>query len=278
MFDFKLFAPHKHRLGIALGSGGARGLAHIAFLKVLSELDITPHIVCGTSMGALVGALYCSGLSPQEIEHRYHSISLLNWGRFIDLSIPAIHGLIKGDKITRWLREESKLTTFENLKIPLKIVATDFWNQEEVVLDHGDLIQAVRSSISIPGIFEPVKYNHSVLTDGGAVNPVPYDIIRQDCDVLIAIDVTGLQKPDASSAELPNIFECILNSLQIMESSILENKLAKSSPDFIYQPPIVNISILDFTKYNEIIESSQPEISRFHNDMLKFKASLSKSR
>ena len=272
MLDFWHKAFKNKRIGIALGGGGARGLAHIGFLKVLDELDITPQIVSGTSIGAMLGALYCSGLSAQEIENHYHKISLLNWGRLVDLSIPAIHGLVKGDRITKLLREDYNLTSFENLKIPLKIVATDFWNQDMVVLDSGDIVQAIRASISIPGIFEPVKSGDKILTDGGAVNPVPYDIIRNDCDILIAVDVTGQHQPANSQIESPNIFECIINSFHIMESTILENQLEKSAPNFIYQPGIVNVSIIDFTKFKEITELSQPEIERFRQDMMAYKA------
>ena len=272
MFEFLNRTFKDKRLGIALGGGGARGLAHIGFLKILADLDITPHIVSGTSIGAMIGAMYCSGLSPYEIERLYHKISILNWGKLIDLSIPAIHGLVKGERIIKMLREEYNLSTFENLKIPLKVVATDFWNREEVVFDHGDLVTAIRASISIPGIFEAVRIDDRILTDGGAVNPVPYDIIENDCDLLIAVDVTGELMPDNQKNESPNIFECIINSFHIMESALLENKLEKNSPDFLYQPSIFNISIIDFTKYDEIMEQSEPEFERFRQDMLRFKA------
>lgn len=276
MFEFLNRTFKDKRLGIALGGGGARGLAHIGFLKILADLDITPHIVSGTSIGAMIGAMYCSGLSPYEIEKLYHKISILNWSKFIDPSIPAIHGLVKGERIIKLLREEYNLSTFENLKIPLKVVATDFWNREEVVFDQGDLVKAIRASISIPGIFEAVKIGNRILTDGGAVNPVPYDIIQNDCDLLIAVDVTGELLPEDQKTESPNIFECIINSFHIMESALLENKLEKDSPDFLYQPQIVNISIIDFTKYNEIMEQSKSEFDRFRQDMLKFKAKCCK--
>jgi NTE family protein len=273
MFDFKKNKIRSHRLGIALGGGGARGLVHIAFLKVLADLDITPVIVSGTSIGALIGAIYCSGISPYEIEKRHKSMTLLDWGRLIDLAIPAVHGLVKGDKIIKYLNKEYNLTKFEKLQIPLKIVATDFWNKEEVVFQDGDLLQAIRASISIPGVFEPISFNDRILTDGGAANPVPYDIIRNDCDLLVAIDVTGNFSPDRDASDLPYIFDCIVNSFQIMESVILDNKLAKSSPDLLYQPDIMNISLRDFYKYDDIIKQSRPEIDRFREDMIKFKAS-----
>lgn len=271
MFDFKLKKKRIQRLGIALGGGGAKGLAHIAFLKILEELDLKPDIVAGTSIGALIGSLYCSGISPTEIEELYNSISLLEWGRLIDLSIPSIHGLVKGDRISRLLKEQG-LTSFDNLKIPLKVVATDFWKKKEVIMEAGNLVKAIRASISIPGVFEPLVLGDKVLTDGGAVNPVPYDIIRSECDILVAIDVTGRQEPDSHVVEKPNIFECILNSFHVMESALLENKLAKSKPDLLYQPDIVNVNIMDFKRYKDVISQSEDELRRFRQDMLRYKA------
>ena len=267
MFDY-LFPKKKDlRLGLALGGGGAKGLAHIGFLKILDEMGITPTIISGTSMGAFIGAMYCSGLSAVEIEDLYKKTTLFELGRLIDLAIPAIHGLAKGDKISRFLSKEIGLSTFENLKIPMKIVSTDYWQKKQIILDQGDLVKAVRASISVPGIFEPVLHEGYVLTDGGAVNPVPYDIIRDECDILAAIDVTGRQQPESQKEEVPNIFECIMNSFHIMETALLENKLAKSKPDFLYQPDIINISILDFTHYDEVISFAQPEINRFKQDI-----------
>jgi len=275
MFEFLLPKKKNLRIGLALGGGGAKGLAHIGFLKILDELEITPAIISGTSMGAMIGAMYCSGLSAVEIEEIYEKTTLIELGRLIDLAIPAIHGLAKGDKISRFLTKEIGLSTFENLQIPLKVIATDYWQKKQIVLDHGDLAKAVRASISVPGIFEPVLLNNHVLTDGGAVNPVPYDIIRDDCDILLAIDVTGRQQPESKKEEVPNIFECIMNSFHIMETALLENKLAKSKPDFLYRPDIVNISIIDFTHYDEVINFSQPEINRFKNDIINLLPQLS---
>lgn len=270
MFNFKLNKRKDLKVGLALGGGGARGLAHIAFLKILDELDIKPAIVSGTSMGALIGAMYCSGLSGKEIEELYRGISILELGRLMDLAIPAVHGLAKGDRISKLLKKEVGLTTFEELKIPLKIVATDYWNKSEIVLNHGNLVKAVRSSISVPGVFEPVSHIGKILTDGGAVNPVPYDIIKDDCNLLIAIDVTGRHIPDSQAQKLPNIFECIMNSFHILETSLLKNKLSRSKPDFLYQPDIVNVSIIDFTRYDEIIKFSEPELNHFREDMQKY--------
>lgn len=271
MFDFKLPLNRPDSLGLALGGGGAKGLAHIGFLKVLDELNITPAIICGTSMGALIGAMYCNGLSAQEIEDIYKDFSLLEMSRFLDLAIPAHKGLAKGDRISRFLSDKVGLTTFDDLKIPLKIVATDYWNKRQVILNHGSLVKAVRASISVPGIFEPLPHVGRILTDGGAVNPVPFDIIMKDADLVAAVDVTGRQQPESGSKDIPNIFECIMNSFHIMESALLENKLSKTKPHLLYQPDIVNISIIEFTKFEEIISFAQPEIERFRADLTKLK-------
>ncbi|MCF7920819.1 MAG: patatin-like phospholipase family protein [Candidatus Cloacimonetes bacterium] len=274
MLELKFPLKKKLHLGLALGGGGAKGLAHIEFLKILDELEIKPAIISGTSLGAMIGAMYCSGLNALNIEEFYKKTTLLELSKLIDLAIPAIHGLVKGDRIVKFLTKEVGLTTFEDLQIPLKIIATDYWNKKQVILNHGNLVKAIRASISVPGIFEPVHHLGRILTDGGAVNPVPFDIIREECDILVAIDVTGRQRPDSNSEELPNIFDCIINSFHIMESSLLENKLAKSKPDFLYQPDIINTSIIDFTHYDEIIEYSLPELKCFREDMLKLKPRL----
>lgn len=271
MFNFKLNHRKDLKLGLALGGGGARGLAHIGFLKILDDLEIKPAMISGTSMGALIGAMYCSGMTGNDIEAFYKSISIIELGRLLDLAIPAVHGLAKGDRIKKLLEKEIGLTTFEELQIPLKIVATDYWNKKEIVLNHGNLVKAVRSSISVPGILEPVQHLNKTLTDGGAVNPVPYDVIKDDCNLLAAIDVTGRQIPGSKDDEIPNIFECIMNSFHIMETALIENKLSHSKPDFLYQPDIVNISIIDFTRYDEIMKDSDSEFKRFKTDMLNYK-------
>jgi NTE family protein len=274
MLELKFPWKKDLRLGLALGGGGAKGLAHIGFLEILDELKITPSIISGTSMGAMLGAMYCSGLKATEIEMIYKKLSLLEMGKMIDFAIPAIHGLAKGDKISRFLNKDIGLTTFENLNIPLKIITTDYWNKKQIILNSGDLVKAIRASISIPGIFEPTRHLGKILTDGGAVNPVPYDVIRDDCDVLVAIDVTGRQQPESSSDEMPSIFESIMNSFHIMETALMENKLAKSKPDFLYQPDIVNVRIIDYTHYDDVIKYSQPEIDRFREDMSLLKPRL----
>ena len=123
-----------------------------------------------------------------------------------------------------FLRKNLPVKTFEALPIPLKIVATDYWKRRQLIFDSGDLIPAIRASISIPVIFEPVQMNDIILIDGGAVNPVPMSIIRDECDLLIAIDVSGTNIPPKKKS-MPSMFDTIINTFHISETVFVENQL-----------------------------------------------------
>lgn len=250
------------RIGLALGGGGARGFAHMAYIQVLDEIGVRPSILSGTSMGAIVAAFYASGYSGKEMETLAHGLGFREIKKFFDLSLFTGAALLKGEGIEEFLRKNLKRRRFEDLEIPLKIVATDFWNRSEVVFDSGDLIHAIRASISIPGLFEPVVYRKKVLIDGGASNPVPYDIIRNECDFLIAIDVTGTRKPQ-SHKKKPSMLESILATFEIMQASIIQNKMRIIQPDLYCQPPLVNVGILEFHKLEEILDSAKMAMPYF---------------
>jgi len=247
------------RLGLALGGGGAKGLSHIAFLKVLDGLGIKPAAISGTSIGALIGGLYAFGLSGGEIEKLFTDLGLLEMGRMLDISWRARSGLIKGEKLMSFMRRLVHGRRIEELTIPLKIVATDFWKRVQVVLDRGDLVEAVRASVSIPGIFEPVSLGDRILIDGGVVNPLPYDVIRRECDLLVAVDVSGQKTPPEAAGEKPNVFECILSSFQILEAAVIESKMRLSQPDLVLKPRLQNVRVLEFYRVREILEGVQAE-------------------
>lgn len=252
----------KPRIGLALGGGGARGFAHIAYIQVLDEIGIRPCILSGTSMGAIVAAFYASGYSGKDMEILAHGLGFRQIQKLFDLSLFTGSALLKGEGVEEFLRKNLKVRRFEDLEIPLKIVATDFWNRSELIFDSGDLVQALRASISIPGIFEPVVYRKKVLIDGGASNPVPYDVIRNLCDFLIAIDVTGTRKPE-SKKKKPTMLESILATFEIMQASIIQNKMRVIQPDLYCQPPLVNVEILEFHKLEEILKSTKMAIPHF---------------
>lgn len=260
-----LFKKNAVRLGLTLGGGGARGLAHIAFLKVMDELGIRPTVISGTSIGAVMGALYASGRSGLEIEHIFKELNLLEIVSLVDIDwLHTREGLIRGDKIIRTLAKLTRNKAFEELDIPLKVVATDFWKQEEVIFDRGNLSEAVRASISLPGIFGPVVADRQVLIDGGIVNSLPYEIIRPDCDVLVAVAVTGeIAPPEPQASPKPNIFEALMISFQTMEEANVEAKLRRSRPDYFIKPKLQGIDILDFKNMDRILASAAPDAAAF---------------
>lgn len=168
----------RKKIGIALGGGGARGLAHIGVLKVFDEFGIHPDIISGTSIGAIVGALYAGGHKPAEIEHLVLS---LNWKKLIslvDMAIP-VSGLFHGNRVVSLLKSIIGDLEFNQLRCNFSCVATDIVNGEQVILQDGSLIEAVRASISLPGIFTPVLISGRHLVDGGLVNTVPVSVCRQ---------------------------------------------------------------------------------------------------
>jgi len=252
---------------LALGCGGAKGLAHIAFLKVFDELQIKPSIISGSSMGSVIGALYASGVSAAEIEGFYNKMTLFKVTNMIDLSLSRKGLSIRGKKIMTWLRKRIKCQDFAELEIPLKIVATDFWNRTEVVFDKGDIVDAIRASISIPGIFRPYVIGDHVYIDGGIVNPVPYDRIRDDCELLIAIDVYNYPPEDAKKA-VPNTFESIFYTYDIMYNILMNKKVDISRPDIYVQTSLRGINILDFHKLNEVYDYIGDDVKRFKRELI----------
>jgi NTE family protein len=188
-------SPGKAKIGYALGGGGARGLAHIGVMKVLEQHGIRPSVIAGTSMGALIGALYASGLRAGDIE-RALRLDVRRLTLLTDLR-PTAGGLVQGKRVMETLRSFLGDLTFEDLKIPYACVATDIMNGEEVVLRSGPVVAAVRASISIPGIFTPVNVGGRYLVDGGLVNVVPVSTCRDmGADYVVGVNVM----PDPSQA------------------------------------------------------------------------------
>lgn len=263
------------KLGLALGGGGARGLAHVLMLEVFDELGIRPDCISGTSIGAIMGALYSAGHSAREIRELVetllqverkelaHALVKFNIFKWIELIDPRLGkgGLIDADHFMGYLHKAIRQESFEKLAIPLQAVATDYWTGQEVVLDSGELLLAIRASMALPDIFSPVQYGQHLLVDGGAVNPLPYDILPADCDLTIAIDVTGMLQ--ARSHMEPSFFESIFRSFRIMGQAIIKEKLKRQSPDIYIKPEIRNIRTLEFTRYVEIYRQSAPAKEEF---------------
>ncbi len=266
------------RVGLALGGGGVRGLAHILVLELLDELHLRPCVIAGTSIGALCGALYASGVSgkglrrlvdtvfrPQNPGRRASirkKVELLRW---VGPPHPSHGGLIEPEKFLRHLLEGIPKTTFEDLDIPLHVVATDFWSGEEVVFDSGAILPALRASIAIPGLLAPVSIGGRVLVDGGLVNLVPYDHLGPHCDFTIAVDVGRSRMPGRQ--ELPGVREAILGAFDMMQAAALEAKVASRPPDILVQPSSDSIHILDFGRAYDVFEQAKPAIKELRIEL-----------
>ncbi|PID56314.1 MAG: patatin [Ignavibacteriae bacterium] len=265
------------KIGLALGAGGARGLAHILMLEVFEELGIMPHIISGSSIGAIIGASFASGTCTKEIKEVVNDLIYHKNSKFWELHKKTDYtkmlnffdfglkhgGIIKGVKFQKVLRKEIKANTFKELKIPLKIITTDYWSHEQVVVDKGDLQKAVIASFSLPGLFPPIECNGKLLIDGGMSNPLPYDVLPNDCDITIAIDISA--KKNKIENGTPPPYDVLFSAFQIMQNSIVIEKLKRAKPDILINTEIQGIRIHEFMKSKTIYEKSKSS-----KDKLKF--------
>ena len=253
------------RLGLALGGGGARGLAHIPIFELLDRMRIKPCCIAGTSIGAVLGAMYASGVKGSEIRSLVQETiirkstspgelfkDIKKLVKFMDIDFLG-PGIFKGDSIMKYFYDAIHRDNFEDLEIPLKVVATDFWASEQTVISSGNLLKAVKASMGLPGLFTPVKYGERILIDGGGVNPVPFDVL-DDCDLIVAVDVLGYAESESSKP--PGAVKAVLEMFDIMQRSIVETKLEISQPDIYIKPDIRNIGMLEFHRAEEIYSSA----------------------
>lgn len=266
------------KIGLALGGGGAKGLAHIPMLEVIDEMGIKVHRIAGTSIGAIMGALYASGMTgahirelvDQAITVKGHTFrdtlknrNALKWIQLLDLDLKH-HGLLRGDKFIDSLYKAMGVLTFEKLNIPLCVVATDFWTSGQAVFESGPLLPAIRASMGLPGVFTPVTMDNRVLIDGGGVNPVPHDLLG-DCDIIVAIDVMG--DTGISTPEIPTMFRAMLGMFDIMQKSIISEKLKHSPPDIYIKPDITGVDILEFFKADDIYAQAVPARNKLKKEL-----------
>jgi NTE family protein len=234
-------------------------LAHIGVLATLEQAGIRIGSIAGTSMGAILGAAYAAGRTPAEL--RAVSAQLGGYGRLIglaDLGIPR-SGLIKGTTVQRFLQELfSPHHSFDTLALPLAVAAVDLRRAEEVVLDSGDLLRAVRASMAVPGIFPPVEWDDRLLVDGGVLNNLPVDLARaQGARVVVAVDV-GLDPRDEatwSSTRLPRLGMHMWRAASVMMARNTAGKLAQAPPDLLIRPPLPPrvTSVAGFRRAEELI-------------------------
>lgn len=257
-------------VGIALGAGGANGLAHVLMLEALDELAIKPHRIAGSSMGAVIGALYASGMTARQIRELIDRLIIspkeslfeeltdeasLRWIEFLDIDL-GHGGFLSGENFVNFLYETIQTDTFAELEIPLKIVAADLWHHTQVVLESGSLLSAIKASMALPGVFEPVELDGRTLIDGGTVNPVPYDLLMEECDIVIGIEVIGDRTIPKSGKT--SYLDTIFNSVKVMQRAIMAEKLRRVKPDIYIAPEIYDIRALEFYRANEVYEQARP--------------------
>jgi NTE family protein len=252
---------------LALGAGGARGLAHIAVLEAFDELGVMPVVIAGSSMGAVVGAAYAAGMAGKEIRafalrlarERATVMSALieaRVGRFTDL----VSGLgnpflVDGERFLDRLWPDVVPDRFEDLRLPLQVVATDYFARSEAVFSGGPLVPSVAGSMAIPGLIRPVKAGERLLVDGGATNPLPFDLLIGRADVIVAVDVTGGPAPQPNRT--PG-FDAMFGTLQIMQGAIVAAKLKIYRPEIVVRPAVDRFRVLDFFEARAILTASEP--------------------
>lgn len=263
-------AGAKPTIGLALGAGGASGLAHILMLEALDEMAIKPHRIAGSSIGAIIGALYAAGMTGKQIrelveqfiispgEHVLEELinkDALRWVEFLDIELGS-GGILSSEGFITFLYDTLKPKTFEKLQIPLTVVAADLWNREQVVLQSGELLPAIQASMALPGVFQPVVLNKRVLVDGGTVNPVPYDLLLAECEIVIGIDVSGERTQPKETT--PGYFTTVFNSAKIMQQAIMTEKLDRQTPAIYIKPRIIDIRALEFYRAKDVFNQAAP--------------------
>lgn len=264
------------RLGLALGGGGARGFAHILVAEALDELGVRPHVVAGTSIGAIYGAAMAAGLSGKEM--RAHTEEILSArvdlarnlfaaraepvSRILNL-LPIRTSLFNAETLMDALLPRRIPSSFEELAIPLSVVATDFFDQEPFIVGTGPIRRAVAASMALPALFTPVRIDGHVLLDGGLVNPLPFDVVAPAADVTIAIDVSGAPTARADRAA-PSAIEVLASSSQIFQRAIVREKLKSTRPDIYIDCPVDAFTVLDFHRFKDVLAVAAPV-----KDMLK---------
>ena len=276
----------KPKIGLALGSGSARGWAHIGVIRALEEAGIRPDVVCGCSIGAFVGAAYVNG----DLDRLEKWISALAWKDMLGLmDVRLAGGLIKGDKLIAFLEKHFVDKNIETLPMPYGCVATDLANGREIWLREGSVVAAVRASIALPGLFAPVGRDGRLLVDGGLVNPVPVSLCRAlGADIVIAVDLgsdivgsslkrgvpagerRGKNWSDRllaslglkSNGDVPSVTSVLSTSIQIMQSRIARSRLAGEPADVLIAPRLAHLGLMDYHRAAEAMPEGVAAVKR----------------
>jgi NTE family protein len=254
---------------LAFGSGGSRGLAHIAICEALDELGRKPVRVAGSSVGALVGAVYCAGMTGKEMRRYvmglahgraevFRRLIATRGSTFVGLLTAGLGSmtLVDAEKFCRQFLPGMVPDRFEDLAIPLTVIASDLYRREQVAFSSGPLWPALAASIALPTLMRPVMIDGQILIDGGATNPLPFEHLRERADVTVAVDISG--EPLARRGELPNPWECLLAAVLVMASAITAEKIKHAPPDLIVRPKVGQFRMLDFLQASAILRAAEP--------------------
>jgi len=255
-------APRIPAIGVALGGGFARGMAHIGVLKVLEEEGIPIRLMTGTSVGALIGASYCSGLSLEDLEKVAHSCRFTTFARWT----VSRYGFASNDRMVTFLTRTLKVKTFEELRIPLGVTATDFNTGQGVVFHSGSIIDPVRASCAYPGMFLPVEIRGRYLVDGMLSHPVPTRPLRDmGAERVLAVHLKGTW---AKGGAPRHLFDVIGQSFAIAQDAM--SSLWKDAADIVVEPDVAGFAYDDFKRAGELIQSGEvamrkvlPEVRRW---------------
>lgn len=262
--------PRIPSIGLALGSGGAGGLAHIAILGVFDELGLKPAAIAGTSIGAVMGALYAGGLDATEIRAVFEEFG----GSRLDMLSgllqadggSGIAGLLETDLVNggvldidgflEFLAGKIEARTFAELDIELAVVATDYWSGEMRVIREGELFPALAASMAVPALFAPVQRGDALLIDGGTSNPLPFDVLQGSSDIVVAVDVSGSRR--RGDAQAPGMLDMLFKTFEIMQGSLISQRLVSHAPDIYIKVDTSGIRLLDFNRIDEVLEQARP--------------------
>jgi NTE family protein len=281
----------KPRIGLALGTGSARGWAHIGAIRALEERGIKADLVCGTSIGALVGAAYASG----ELDRLEEWVTGLAWTKVVRLmDLTWRGGLIRGQRLFTLFRTIFNDRDIDSLPIPYGAVATELYSGRELWLQHGNLLDAVRASCALPGLFTPVIRDNVVLVDGGLVNPVPVSMCRAlGAEIVIAVDLTwgklgpyrdrgravaprevpgwlsrlrpGWVEKKSKAEEsplIPSIFEVFNTALDVVEMRVARSRLSGDPADVLITPLLPDFATMDYHRAREAIDEGRAAVER----------------
>lgn len=276
----------KPRVGLVLGSGSARGWAHIGVIRTLEEHGVVPDVICGTSIGALVGAVHGIG-ALTDLEAWVRGLGITDVVSFMDVRLDG--GMLKGERLMDFFKQKFSDSPIEALRLPFGAVATSLHTGSEIWLRTGSTLDAVRASIALPGLFSPVWHEDQLLVDGGLVNPVPVSLARaMGAEILIAVDLNAdlvgrhanqsvqatpetavgnewMQKlyqnfnswrptRTQASRRLPSMLDVVATSLNIMQVRITRSRMAGEPPHVVISPKLAHIGLMDFHRADIAIE------------------------